>query len=207
MAALHQNIERYLTRTKAQSASMPVREISVEALTKLERTLDWKTHVVSSDEFEDAKFVFDRLKQPAHGPSDSELKQLAAIFDETAIDELRKSLTKSVRGACACGRNLNVFDVLMKALGNSVHSVVFMKDVMGGERGKFLICGADGSEEDRARMPEGTIWVENTQPTECCGCGEPHQLLLMMTHMAHNWVLQEEPPEDPEYHSRLESID
>lgn len=196
MARLHETIQRYLDRANADAAATPVREISVEALTKMERRLDWKTHVVSSQEFEEAKFVFDRVVQPAHSPTLEELEQLTTLFDKESLAELGRSRTKSVRGTCACGRDLSIFDVIVKALGNSAHSIGFMREVMSGERGHFLICGTDGTSEDRAKLPTGTIWVENTQPTECVACGEPHQLLVVMSHMAHHWVLKV--PDDPD---------
>lgn len=188
---------KYLSGRVGQSTEQIVDSFVIRDKGRAGLSLDWKKMAITPDEFDREMAKFNAVPRAIGVLSPDEIRWVSKYFDAESVETLKCARVKTIAGTCKCGRVLNVYDLLKKVIDGSIHSVDFMKAVMQGDKGKFLISARDGTPAQIAAMPKNTIWIDNTKTIECSSCGEPHHTLLAMDNFMHHWVLNMPTDEEP----------
>lgn len=191
------NTTQYFSSRGDRSVEKVVESVVIQDRGRAGLSLDWKRMAVTQEEFDKEMAKFNAVPRSVGKLSVDELHWMSKHFDAESVEDLKRARVKTIASKCKCGRVLNVYDLLKKVIDNSIHSVDFMKAVMNGDKGNFLISARDGTPDQIAAMPKNTIWIENTKTIECSSCGEPHHTLLAMEHFMHHWVLNMPTDEEP----------
>ncbi|AZJ24760.1 hypothetical protein CT694_35635 (plasmid) [Bacillus wiedmannii bv. thuringiensis] len=156
--------------------------------TSIER--NWKEQIghVTDQEFEEMIKMFEDLPYESFRMSDEDKKKVKKLLPNLDMSKVENSQVKCTDGICECGRKMNMFDTVKKALSGGMHSTHFLVRIFNGSEGKMVVSSTEASEELRSMFPTNTLFVEEATPIPCANCNKEHELILLTDTMLHYWV-------------------
>ena len=116
-------------------------------------------------------------------------EQLKILLPSLDMKLVEYAEVKCSQGACKCGRQMTLLDIVSQAFKNQLHSVSFLEQIFSGKRGKLVVCSAHASDAIKSKMPPNTFFVEDTAPIPCIDCGRTQEIVLCQGFLIHLWIL------------------
>lgn len=143
--------------------------------------------VVDDAEFEKARSFFASLPYPAFKMTEEDKESVQKLLPGVDIQLLEDAEVKAKSGACVCGRQMNLLDIVANATVLASHRGDFMRRIFSGSNGRMVISADTAVEDVRNALPENTLYVKDTAPIPCAACGRAQDLVLLQRNVLHYW--------------------
>lgn len=143
---------------------------------------------VSNDDFKKVEKLFDDIPYPEFCTPAEDVEKILELLPNLRREGIEDARVKIKEGRCTCGREMNAFDIVAKALSMGKHSQSLLEQVFNGVGGRIVVSTSKASDSNRYTFPKGTMFVEDSAPIPCANCGKDHELILLTDTILHYWV-------------------